>query len=156
MKLYKFLYFVTHCADKGMVAPWLNGDSLYIFKILWKCVSLCEYCVWPGLKFKTSAIHILYTVCVNFMYTLFETLFLSKEMRQTQFVFYSLNFLKPVHVQIVHLLPQYTLNNDVEQSDIPSALLLMEYHWWHVQYSTNTGFFDINLTRTLPQWPLWE
>ena len=33
-----------------------------------------------------------------------------------------------VHVQYVHLLSQYTPNNDVEQSDIPSGLLLMEYH----------------------------
>ena len=40
-------------------------------------------------------------------------------------VFYSLNFIRPV--QNVHLLPQYTPNYDVEQSDIPSGLLLMEY-----------------------------
>ena len=64
-------------------------------------------------------------------------------------VFYSLNFLKPVHVQNVHLLPQYTPNNDVEQSDIPSGLLLMEYHWWQVQNSMNTGFLDTNFTRLL-------
>ena len=44
--------------------------------------------------------------------------------------FYSLNFLKPVHVQNVHLLSEYTPNNDVEQRDIRSALLAMEYHWW--------------------------
>ena len=43
-------------------------------------------------------------------------------------VFYSLNFLKPVHVQNVHLLPQYTPNNDVEESDTLSGLLLTEYH----------------------------
>ena len=40
-------------------------------------------------------------------------------------MFYSLNFLKPVHVQNVHLLPQHTPNNDVELRDIPSGLLLM-------------------------------
>ena len=34
-------------------------------------------------------------------------------------MFYSLNFLKPVHVQNVYLPPQYTPNNYVEQSDIP-------------------------------------
>ena len=45
-------------------------------------------------------------------------------------VFHSLNFLKPVHVQNVHLLPQYTPNNDVKQGDIPSGLLIMECHFW--------------------------
>ena len=45
-------------------------------------------------------------------------------------VLYSLNFLKPIHVQNVHLLPQYTANNDVEHSDIPSGLLLIEYNFW--------------------------
>ena len=39
----------------------------------------------------------------------------------------------PLHVQNVHLLPQYISNNDVEQSDIPSGLLLMEYNLWQVQ-----------------------
>ena len=48
-------------------------------------------------------------------------------------VFNSLNFLKTVYVQNVHLLPQCTPKNDVEQSDIPSGLLLMEYHCYHVQ-----------------------
>ena len=48
-------------------------------------------------------------------------------------VFYSLNFLKPVHVQNVHLLPEYSPNNDVKQSGIQSGLLPTEYHWWHVQ-----------------------
>ena len=67
----------------------------------------------------------------------------------------SIYFLKHVHVQNVHLLSQYTPNNDVEQSDIPSGLLLMEYHWWHVQNSMNTGFLDMNLTGKLPQWILW-
>ena len=54
------------------------------------------------------------------MYTLFETLFLSNEMRQKyNFVlFYSLNVLKTVHVHNAHLIPQYTPNNDVEKSDI--------------------------------------
>ena len=70
-------------------------------------------------------------------------------------VFNSLNFLKPVRVQNVHLLSQYTSNNNAEQSDIPSRLLLMEYHWWHVQNSVNTGFLGTNLTRTLPQCLLW-
>ena len=61
------------------------------------------------------------------MYTLFQTLFLRNEMKQKQFVlFYASNFLKHVHVQNVHLLPQYTPDNDVEQSDIPSGFLLME------------------------------
>ena len=65
-------------------------------------------------------------------------------------VLYSLNFFKPVHVQNIHFLPQYTLINDVKQSDILSGVLLMEYHWWHVQNSMSTGFLDTNLTRTLP------
>ena len=43
-------------------------------------------------------------------------------------VFYSLTFLTSVHVTNVHLLPQYTPDNDVEQSDISSGLLLTEYH----------------------------
>ena len=33
--------------------------------------------------------------------------------------FYSLNFLTPLHMQNVHLLPQSTPNNDVQKSDIP-------------------------------------
>ena len=33
-------------------------------------------------------------------------------------VFNSLNFLKPIHVQNVHLLPQYTTNNDVERGQV--------------------------------------
>ena len=41
-------------------------------------------------------------------------------------VFYPLNFLKPINVQNIHLLPQYTPNNDVEQIDRPSGLLLLE------------------------------
>ena len=44
-------------------------------------------------------------------------------------VFYSLNFLKHVHVQNVHFLSQYTPNNDVEQSYIPSSSLLVGYHY---------------------------
>ena len=69
-------------------------------------------------------------------------------------VFYSLNLLKPVHVQNVHM-PQYTPNNDVEQSDIPFGLFLMEYRWWYVQNSMNSGFLYINLTITLTLWLLW-
>ena len=61
-----------------------------------------------------------------------------------------------VHVQNVLILPQYTPNNDYEQSDIQSGLLLMEYYWWHVQSSMNTGFLHTSLTRTLPQWLPWE
>ena len=49
-------------------------------------------------------------------------------------VFSCLNFLKPVHVQNAHILPQYTPNNDVEQGEILPGLLLMEYHCWHVQF----------------------
>ena len=70
-------------------------------------------------------------------------------------LFYSLSFHKPEHVQNVHLLPQYTPNNDIEQSDILSGLLLMEYHWWYIQNVMNFGFLDTNLMRTLPQWLLW-
>ena len=36
-------------------------------------------------------------------------------------------FLKSVHVQNVHLLPQYTPNNYVKQSDVPSGLCV--FHW---------------------------
>ena len=46
------------------------------------------------------------TECLKLMYTLFETLFLSNEMRQ-----------KCVFKMSTHL-PQYTPNDDVEQSDI--------------------------------------
>ena len=49
-----------------------------------------------------------------------------------------------------------TPNIDVKHSDIPSGLLLMEYHWWHVLNSMNTRFPDTNLTTTLPQLLLWE
>ena len=49
------------------------------------------------------------------MYAHFETVFLSNEMRKNTIfvVFYSLNFLKPVNIQNVHLLLKYTPNNDV-------------------------------------------
>ena len=83
--------------------------------------------------------------------------FISQQRNETKIqciVFYSLNFLKLVHVQNVQLLPLYTPNSDVEQSDIPSGLLLKEYHRRHVQISMNTGLLDTNLTRTLPQWLL--
>ena len=94
------------------------------------------------------------TKCLKLMHTLFETLFLSNEMRQKYnlccVVFYSLNFLTPVHGQNAHLLPQYTPNNDVEQSDIPAGLFLIEYNWWHVRNSMKTGFLYTNLTRTFP------
>ena len=57
------------------------------------------------------------------MYTLFETLFLSNEMRQ-KYNLCCVLFLQPLHVQNVHLLPRYTPNNDIEQSDMPSGFLL--------------------------------
>jgi hypothetical protein len=31
------------------------------------------------------------------------------------------------------LLQTYTPNNDVQQSEMPSGLFLMKYHWWRVQ-----------------------
>ena len=59
------------------------------------------------------------------MYTLWNVISLQRNETEIQFVlFYSLNFVKPVHV---HLMPQYT-PDDVEHSAIPSGLLLMEYH----------------------------
>ncbi|KAJ4436687.1 hypothetical protein ANN_16818 [Periplaneta americana] len=54
------------------------------------------------------------------------------EIRQ-KYDFCGFVFLKPVHVQNGSLPPQYTPNNDVQQSDIPTGLLLMEYHYRHVQ-----------------------
>ena len=56
------------------------------------------------------------------MYTPFETLFLSNERRQ-KYNFCVL-FLKPVRLQNSQLLPQHTSNNDVEQSDIPSEVIV--------------------------------
>ncbi|KAJ4434349.1 hypothetical protein ANN_22908 [Periplaneta americana] len=44
-----------------------------------------------------------------------------------------INFKLPVHDQYDSLSPQYTPNNDVQQSNIPTGLLLMEYHYRHVQ-----------------------
>ena len=67
-------------------------------------------------------------------------------------VFYSLNFLKPIHDQNVHLLPQYTPYNDIWI--VANEISLMACSIWS-QYSMNTGFLDTNLTRTLPQWLLW-
>ena len=66
-------------------------------------------------------------------------------------VFYSLNFLKPVHVQSVPLLPQYAPNNDVEQSDIPSGLLLMERLFLpHQLFNTSCAIpLTSNLSRIL-------
>ena len=64
------------------------------------------------------------------MYTLVETLLVSNKgyINTMCVVFYSLNFLKPLHIQNVHLLTQYTPDNDIEQRDILSGQLLMEYH----------------------------
>ncbi|PSN50905.1 hypothetical protein C0J52_05353 [Blattella germanica] len=68
------------------------------------------------------------------MYTLFETLLWKNKMRQKCNFCYvhslnlNLNLPKPEHVQNVPRLPQYTPNNDDEQSDILSGLLLMECH----------------------------
>ena len=64
-------------------------------------------------------------------------------------VFYSLNFLKPIHVKNVHLLPYYSPNNDIEQNNIPSELLLMEYHWWHVQSDLSVPTVFVVLWHTL-------
>ena len=63
------------------------------------------------------------TECLKFMYTLLETLFFSKEMRQKYIcvVFYSLNLRKLAHVQNFHLLPDYTPNNDVSFMDDSSG-----------------------------------
>ncbi|KAJ4439862.1 hypothetical protein ANN_07990 [Periplaneta americana] len=57
----------------------------------------------------------------------FETPFLNNKMRQKYDVC-DFVLLKPVHFQNDHLPPQYTSNNDVQQSDMPTGLLLMEYH----------------------------
>ena len=90
-------------------------------------------------------------------YQLFKTLFLSNEMRQ-KYNLCCVLFLK-LQVRSCPKCPTSATvrpNNDIEQSDIPSGLLLMEYHWWQVQNSMNAGFLDTNPTRTLPQWFLWE
>ena len=69
---------------------------------------------------------IIYRVSQIDIYTLFETLFLSNKMRQ-KYNLCRVLFLK--HVQNVHLLPQYTHNNDVEQSDIPRPTpCSLKYH----------------------------
>ena len=50
-------------------------------------------------------------------------------------VFYSLNFLKPIHVQNIHLLPQYTPNNNVECGQVSECktsifeLAKFDEHW---------------------------
>ena len=54
------------------------------------------------------------------MFKLFGMLFLNNEIRHKHnfvFVSSSLHFLKQMHFQNVHLLPQYAPDNDVEQSD---------------------------------------
>ena len=87
----------------------------------------------------TEVVNIIYTECLKLMYTLFETLLWKNKMRQKYNFCYvhslnlNLNLPKPEHVQNVPRLPQYTPNNDDEQSDILSGLLLMERHRWHVQ-----------------------
>ncbi|KAJ4431615.1 hypothetical protein ANN_20214 [Periplaneta americana] len=58
-------------------------------------------------------------------------------------------FLKPVHVQNGPLPPQYTPNNNVQQSDIPTGLLLMEYHYMHVQSELSVPLVFVVLWRTL-------
>ncbi|KAJ4442611.1 hypothetical protein ANN_04200 [Periplaneta americana] len=45
--------------------------------------------------------------------------------------------------------PQYTPNNDVQQSDIPTALLLMEYRYRHVQSELSVPQVLVVLCRTL-------
>ena len=62
-----------------------------------------------------------------------------------------LNFTKAVHVQNVHLLPQYISNDDVEQSYIPSGFLLMELLFLpHRKFNTScTVLSTSNLSRIL-------
>ena len=66
-------------------------------------------------------------------------------------MFYSLNYLQPVHVKNIHLLPQYTPNNDVEQSDIPPGLLSVELLFLlHRPFNTScTVPSTLNLSRIL-------
>jgi hypothetical protein len=62
------------------------------------------------------------------MYTVFEMLFLSNKMKQ-KFNFCCVLLFKPVHVQNVHLLIQYTPSNNLEYSDI----WIIANGIWHVQ-----------------------
>ncbi|KAJ4450922.1 hypothetical protein ANN_02357 [Periplaneta americana] len=56
---------------------------------------------------------------------------------------------EPVHVQNGPLPPQYTPNNDVQESDIPTGLFLMEYHYRHVQSELPVPPVFVVLWRTL-------
>ena len=75
-----------------------------------------------------------------------HTLWNGTRQKYNSVVYYSFNFLKHIHVQNVHLLPQYTPNNDVEQRDIPSGLSLMEYYFWasRIRWTLN---FSIPISR---------
>ena len=87
------------------------------------------------------------------MYTPFETLLRKNKMRQKCNFCYvhslNVNLPKPEHVQNVPRLPQYTPNNDDEQSDILSGLLLMECHRWHVQSELSDPPLIVVLWHTL-------
>ncbi|KAJ4428240.1 hypothetical protein ANN_24257, partial [Periplaneta americana] len=54
-----------------------------------------------------------------------------------------------LNVQNGSLPPQYIPNNDVQQSDIPTGLLLMEYHYRHVQSEHLVPPVFVVLWRTL-------
>ena len=88
---------------------------------------------------------ILYSILYCSVHSLKRYLSAKKWDWNTIFVmFYSLNFLQPVHVQSVHLLIEYTPYNDMEQNKMSSGLLLMEYHWGHVllNFSDPSMFLD--------------
>ena len=105
---------------------------------------------------KHGTYKIFYTVSQIDVYTLLNVI--SQQWNEIKYHLCCVLFLKLSQVRTRSKCPPsatYTPNNDVEQSDIPSGLLLMEYQWWHIQNSMNSGFLDTNLTRTLPQWFLW-
>ena len=75
-------------------------------------------------------------------------------------MFHSLNFLKLVHVHYAHLLPEYTFNNDVEESDLPSELLLIIFELtkfdehWISRYKSHENVASIT-SLGIVQKPAW-
>ena len=88
-------------------------DSCYCYPYWW----------WWSIKFNVTEIINWYLYvqwasnrCIHFLKHYFSAM---KWNRNTIcVVFYSLKFFKSVHVQNVHLLPQFTLNNDVESGQL--------------------------------------
>ena len=77
----------------------------------------------------------LYRVSQIDVYGLWNVISKQRNETEMQFILCSIpqTSLSPYMFKISTFCHSTLPHKDVEQSDIPSGLLLMEYHWWHIQ-----------------------